>query len=299
MRQPPSGHHSSYRRPCVATGSGWRCGSPGSRCSPAAAGRPRRRRVPVGRGARPGDPLDVAPLRRSRAGRGGAGDPVRGRLRRVGRRPGDHRGRGTQPVAVHDVGHDHRDVVGAAAAKRELHQAVARLLGVLDLQGLLERLGARHRAGQAVGAEQVAVARTGLAHRQVELDALAAKEPTYLFDELGERLRSQAVEFKLVAQIAGEGDVTDNATVVWPEGRELVELGTLRVEKTLGEEESRALQKSIIFDPIPRVEGVEASDDPLLEVRASVYLISGRQRRAAEDKVAVEGAATETVEAAT
>lgn len=131
------------------------------------------------------------------------------------------------------------------------------------------------------------------------VDALAAKEPTYLFDELGERLQSQAVEFKLVAQIAGEGDVTDNATVVWPEGREVVELGTLRVEKTLGEEESRALQKSIIFDPIPRVEGVEASDDPLLEVRANVYLISGRQRRAAEDKGAVEGAATETVEAAT
>ena len=67
------------------------------------------------------------------------------------------------------------------------------------------------------------------------VDALAAKKPTYLFDELGKRLQSQAVEFKLVTQIAGEGDVTDNATVVWPEGREVVELGSLRVEKMLGE----------------------------------------------------------------
>jgi catalase len=30
------------------------------------------------------------------------------------------------------------------------------------------------------------------------------------------------------------------------------------------------------------VQGIEPSDDPLLEFRAAVYLISGRQRRAAE-----------------
>jgi len=42
-----------------------------------------------------------------------------------------------------------------------------------------------------------------------------------------------------------------------------------------------AEQKKIIFDPIPRVEGVDASADPLLEMRAALYLISGQQRRAA------------------
>jgi len=40
-------------------------------------------------------------------------------------------------------------------------------------------------------------------------------------------------------------------------------------------------QKKIIFDPIPRIDGVEASLDPLLDIRAAVYLISGRERRAA------------------
>jgi catalase len=40
-------------------------------------------------------------------------------------------------------------------------------------------------------------------------------------------------------------------------------------------------QKQIIFDPIPRVEGIEPSEDPLLELRAAVYLISGRRRRKA------------------
>ena len=40
-------------------------------------------------------------------------------------------------------------------------------------------------------------------------------------------------------------------------------------------------QQRIIFDPIPRVEGIEPSDDPLLELRAAVYLLSGRRRREA------------------
>ena len=40
-------------------------------------------------------------------------------------------------------------------------------------------------------------------------------------------------------------------------------------------------QKQIIYDPIPRVEGIDTSDDPLLEMRAAIYLISGRERRAA------------------
>ncbi len=39
-------------------------------------------------------------------------------------------------------------------------------------------------------------------------------------------------------------------------------------------------QQCTIFDPVPRVDGIDASDDPLLELRAAVYLISGRKRRA-------------------
>jgi catalase len=45
-------------------------------------------------------------------------------------------------------------------------------------------------------------------------------------------------------------------------------------------------QKHIIFDPIPRVEGIEASADPLLELRAAIYLLSGRRRRAAPESQA-------------
>ena len=40
-------------------------------------------------------------------------------------------------------------------------------------------------------------------------------------------------------------------------------------------------QQLIIFDPIPRLDGINPSEDPLLELRAAIYLISGRRRRAA------------------
>jgi catalase len=40
-------------------------------------------------------------------------------------------------------------------------------------------------------------------------------------------------------------------------------------------------KKKIIFDPVPRVDGIDPSDDPLIEMRSAIYLISGRRRRAA------------------
>lgn len=116
-------------------------------------------------------------------------------------------------------------------------------------------------------------------------EELKGKSATYLFDELEGRFAdpdsSSKVSFKLLAQIAEAGDPTDDATELWPEDRQVVELGLIELESLVDEEKSAAQQKRVIFDPIPRVEGVEASDDPLLEMRAAVYLVSGRGRRAA------------------
>jgi catalase len=113
----------------------------------------------------------------------------------------------------------------------------------------------------------------------VDEAALKERDANYLYEELPKRVAEGSITFSLFAQIAEDGDVTNDATVHWPESRSLVKLGTLKLEKVVDDTEKE--QKQIIFDPIPRVEGIEASDDPLLEVRAAVYLISGRQRRAA------------------
>ncbi len=109
--------------------------------------------------------------------------------------------------------------------------------------------------------------------------AAAAKTPNYLFDELAERVAKGPIQFRLFAQLANEGDVVDNATIHWPEDRTQLELGTLTLDQPVADNAHE--QKQIIFDPIPRVDGIEPSDDPLLELRAAIYLISGRKRRTA------------------
>jgi catalase len=110
-------------------------------------------------------------------------------------------------------------------------------------------------------------------------DDAKAKGPNYLFEELPDRLKSGLISFKIVAQLANEGDPTDDITQQWPDDRKTVVLGTIKLDSLV--EDSVKEQKITIFDPIPRVEGIEPSADPILEFRAGLYLLSGRERRAA------------------
>jgi catalase len=114
----------------------------------------------------------------------------------------------------------------------------------------------------------------------VDAEALKAREPNYLMDEIHERVKAAPAKFKVMAQLADVGDAVDDATIHWPAEREVLELGTL--ELTGAVDNDAAEQKTIIFDPIPRVDGIEPSNDPLLELRAAIYLLSGRRRRAAQ-----------------
>jgi catalase len=109
----------------------------------------------------------------------------------------------------------------------------------------------------------------------------AMKKANYLFDEIAERIAKQAVTFRIVVQLAEDKDQVDDVTVRWPDDRPLLELGKL-VLTNLVADNSRE-QKPIIFDPIPRVDGIEPSKDPLLDIRANVYLLSGRRRRSAPE----------------
>jgi len=110
-------------------------------------------------------------------------------------------------------------------------------------------------------------------------EAAAAKSANYLFDELAERIAKGPITFRVVAQLANDGDIVNDATEHWPADRTLLDLGTIALTAPAANDAHE--QQWTIFDPIPRVDGIDASDDPLLELRAAVYLISGRRRRAA------------------
>jgi catalase len=109
---------------------------------------------------------------------------------------------------------------------------------------------------------------------------VAALSTNYHYDEIAERVRKDPIRFKLHVQIAAPQDTVDDATIHWPESRELLELGAIELTEILPD--NHAQQQHIIFDPIPRIDGIEPSADPLLELRAAIYLLSGRERRAAK-----------------
>jgi catalase len=108
-----------------------------------------------------------------------------------------------------------------------------------------------------------------------------SKDANFLFDELTERIAKSPISFQLLVQIANHDDIVDDATVHWPEDRPLIQLGKIVLANLVPDNAHE--QKRIIFDPIPRVDGIEPSDDPLLELRAAAYLLSGRRRRQAPE----------------
>jgi catalase len=107
----------------------------------------------------------------------------------------------------------------------------------------------------------------------------AQKSPNFLFDELRARLAKEPVTLGVFVQIAEPGDDVTNASVPWPDGRTEVPFGTITLTSVLDDQEPEL--RKIIFDPLPRVDGIDSAGDPLTDVRADVYLLSGRRRRAA------------------
>jgi catalase len=111
---------------------------------------------------------------------------------------------------------------------------------------------------------------------------LKTKSENFLFDELKQRLGKGPIRFRITVQIAEDGDNVSDATVRWPESRRQVDFGTVELTGLVPEDDAEA--RKIIMDPIPRVDGIDPSDDPLIEVRSALYLMSGRRRRAATGK---------------
>jgi catalase len=82
--------------------------------------------------------------------------------------------------------------------------------------------------------------------------------------------------------MAGEGDDVTNASVTWPDDRPEIAFGTVTLTARVDENEPE--RRKIIFDPVPRVDGIDTSGDPITEVRSDLYLLSGRRRRKAGEK---------------
>ena len=103
--------------------------------------------------------------------------------------------------------------------------------------------------------------------------------PDYLQSEVRERLASGPVEFGLDVTIAADGDDPDDPTVAWPDDRDRVPAGRLRID---GLDDSRERDGDVlVFDPTRVTDGIELSGDRILRFRPDAYAVSVERRSGA------------------
>jgi catalase len=98
----------------------------------------------------------------------------------------------------------------------------------------------------------------------------------YLQEDIRERLDRGPVRFTLELQIAGPGDKVDDPTAVWPDERRTVAAGTLELtELETGRETGGDV---LVFDPVRVTDGIQLSEDPILQYRSAAYSVSVERR---------------------
>jgi catalase len=130
-------------------------------------------------------------------------------------------------------------------------------------------------AAQAAEVANYVDRRLRLGARLVASDA-AKQPPNFLMDELPERLKRGPVTFQLRAQLAAAGDSTKDPIIAWPNDRKVVELAILTIEKAVPN--SAEMEKKLLFLPGELTDGIEESDDPLIDVRNGAYALSFSRR---------------------
>jgi catalase len=104
------------------------------------------------------------------------------------------------------------------------------------------------------------------------------RSPNFLAEELRSRLAGGAVKFRILVQLPDAGDKTRDPSLVWPDDRRTVEMGTISITSVVAE--SDAAERALVFFPTTLTEGIELSDDPLPALRTSVYALSFARRQA-------------------
>jgi catalase len=113
---------------------------------------------------------------------------------------------------------------------------------------------------------------------EAELTEEEARErgPDYLQEEISERVAAGGAAFRLMLQLAEEGDAVDDPLLAWPDERETVMVG--RLELSGPELEREHGDDVLVFDPTRVVDGIELSNDPILNFRPHAYSVSVERR---------------------
>jgi len=110
----------------------------------------------------------------------------------------------------------------------------------------------------------------------LDAGALAAAAPSYLCDEIVARLAREPVVFDWLAQVAEPGDDVGDPSLVWPDARRLVRLGTLAIVRPLFDQP--LTDRATSFRPGRLLRGIEPGD-AMIAARDAAYAVSVRERQ--------------------
>ena len=110
-------------------------------------------------------------------------------------------------------------------------------------------------------------------------EQLAKLPPSYLEDDLKQRFPGKPIVFDIQAHLADPDDILDDATKLY-KSTTFISVGRLEINRVADDNDVK--QQHIAFSPTPEkggVQGIESSNDPLIQTRKGVYWISADQRR--------------------
>ena len=105
--------------------------------------------------------------------------------------------------------------------------------------------------------------------KNLSAEEITQKNNEFLNDRLKQRLSRGVVEFDWVVTIGKEEDTEIDPSAQWPDDREKVNVGTLKV-LSAGEDSCN----NINFNPNVLSDGFSPSEDPILKIRSVAYAIS-------------------------
>ncbi|MFC7776185.1 catalase family peroxidase [Pantoea sp. GCM10028869] len=108
------------------------------------------------------------------------------------------------------------------------------------------------------------------------MDENEKNDANFLQRDLQQRLANGPQKWDLMVTVAGSGDKGHDASIGWPADRQVINAGTLTINKTTAQQQG--VCNDINYDPLILPDGITASDDPLLNARSSAYAKSYNAR---------------------
>jgi len=104
---------------------------------------------------------------------------------------------------------------------------------------------------------------------RISMREARARGRDFLRDDLARRLERGPIRFTLELQLAAPGDPLEDASAAWPNARQRVRVGSLELtDHETGRETGGDV---LVFDPTRVTDGIECSNDPVLQFRPKAY----------------------------